>query len=322
MRMSSEPYVRAAINLWIRYQSRYLGVLPFEDEHEFPAEEQPLPPIDSPTTESPGYVTESDPEEDPEEYEDDETEDGPVDYPMNGGDDGDDDDGDSYRDDANDEDEEREYMEDEEWRSISSNCSTTVITADEPVFPLDGNKAGHSGIDLPPASLMQFTTALPTTPLPPLPPSLHYHTCLTIMRSKKVLLLGLPEVEDRLWVCQHDDAVKKVDRGLDVRVVELAELHERDTQDLYALLEDAQDIWDGGGGGPKTSREGLGSFDRIEPGDSSGASDPSLIWRPGLEIETLRVIRDDEAEYERTCRLSLFSTQELQRRANRLGPEA
>ncbi|GKG61549.1 hypothetical protein Tco_0621258, partial [Tanacetum coccineum] len=56
--------------------------IPLEDDHEFPAEEQPLPPIDSPTAESLGYVIESDPEEDPEEYEDDETEDGPVDYPM------------------------------------------------------------------------------------------------------------------------------------------------------------------------------------------------------------------------------------------------
>ncbi|GJT32142.1 hypothetical protein Tco_0922561, partial [Tanacetum coccineum] len=59
----------------------------------------PLPPVDSPTAESPGYITESDPEEDPEEYEDDEAEDGPVDYPMDGGDDGndgdDDDDGES-----------------------------------------------------------------------------------------------------------------------------------------------------------------------------------------------------------------------------------
>ncbi|GJY86795.1 hypothetical protein Tco_0500821 [Tanacetum coccineum] len=64
----------------------YPEYIPLEDEHEFPAEEQPLPPIDSPTTESPGY--------------DDETEDGPVDYPMDGGDDGDDDDGDSSRDDA------------------------------------------------------------------------------------------------------------------------------------------------------------------------------------------------------------------------------
>ncbi|GJV90206.1 retrovirus-related pol polyprotein from transposon TNT 1-94 [Tanacetum coccineum] len=49
----------------------YPEYIPLEDEHEFPAEEQPLPPVDSPTAESPGYVTESDPEEDPEEYEDD-----------------------------------------------------------------------------------------------------------------------------------------------------------------------------------------------------------------------------------------------------------
>ncbi|GJU54881.1 hypothetical protein Tco_1228595 [Tanacetum coccineum] len=89
----------------------YPEYIPLEDEHEFPAEEQPLPPVDSPTAESPGYVTESDPEEDPEEYEDDETEDGPVDYPMDRGDDGDDDDGDSSRDDANDEDEDEDEKE-------------------------------------------------------------------------------------------------------------------------------------------------------------------------------------------------------------------
>ncbi|GKD15637.1 hypothetical protein Tco_1200044, partial [Tanacetum coccineum] len=62
-----------------------------EDKHEFPAKEQPLPPVDSPTAESPGYVTESDPKE---------IEDGPVDYPIDGGDDGDDDNGDSSEDDA------------------------------------------------------------------------------------------------------------------------------------------------------------------------------------------------------------------------------
>ncbi|GKG22455.1 hypothetical protein Tco_0387758, partial [Tanacetum coccineum] len=87
---------------------------PLEDDHEFPAEEQPLPPVDSPTAESPGYVTESDPEEDPEEYEDDKTEDGPVDYPMDGGDDGDDDNGDSSKDDADGEDEDEEDEEEEE----------------------------------------------------------------------------------------------------------------------------------------------------------------------------------------------------------------
>ncbi|GJU26273.1 hypothetical protein Tco_1164894 [Tanacetum coccineum] len=82
----------------------YPEYIPLEDEHVFPIEEQPLPPIDSPTAKSQGYVAESDLEEDPEEYEDDEIEDGPVDYPMDGGDDGDDDDGDSSGDDADDED--------------------------------------------------------------------------------------------------------------------------------------------------------------------------------------------------------------------------
>ncbi|GKF37328.1 hypothetical protein Tco_0114086, partial [Tanacetum coccineum] len=62
----------------------YPEYIPLEDEHEFLAEEQPLPPVDSPTAESPEYVTESDLEEDPKKYEDDEIEDGPVDYPMDG----------------------------------------------------------------------------------------------------------------------------------------------------------------------------------------------------------------------------------------------
>ncbi|GKE56455.1 hypothetical protein Tco_1495640, partial [Tanacetum coccineum] len=113
-----------------------------QDDHEFPAEEQPLPPIDSPTAESPGYVTESDPEEDPEEYEDDETEDGPVDYPMDGGDDGDDDDDDSSGDDAEeDEDDEDEDDEDEEEEEhLAPADSAIVVPVDEPIFPPEGTK--------------------------------------------------------------------------------------------------------------------------------------------------------------------------------------
>nr|GFB82871.1 hypothetical protein [Tanacetum cinerariifolium] len=70
----------------------YPEYIPLEDEHILSVEEQLLPPIVSPTVESPGYVAELDPEEDSEEYEEDETEDGPVGYPMDKGDDGDDDD--------------------------------------------------------------------------------------------------------------------------------------------------------------------------------------------------------------------------------------
>ncbi|GKG49838.1 hypothetical protein Tco_0518612, partial [Tanacetum coccineum] len=105
-----------------------------EDEHELLAEEQPLPPVDSPTAESPVYITESDPEEDPEEYGDDETEDGLVDYPMDRGDDRDDDEGDSSEDDADDEDEEEE--EEEEHLALAD--SAIVVPTDEPVSPPEG----------------------------------------------------------------------------------------------------------------------------------------------------------------------------------------
>ncbi|GKF44872.1 hypothetical protein Tco_0131424, partial [Tanacetum coccineum] len=100
-----------------------------EEPQTPPTEEKLLPPVDSPTTESPGYVAESDPEEDPEEYEDDETEDGPVDCLMDGGDDGDDDDGDSSGDDANDEDEDDEDEEEEEHLAPTDSAVVFLLFA-------------------------------------------------------------------------------------------------------------------------------------------------------------------------------------------------
>ncbi|GJU88317.1 hypothetical protein Tco_1300740 [Tanacetum coccineum] len=162
----------------------YPEYIPLEDEHEFPAEEQSLPPVDSPTAESPGHVTESDPEEDPEEYEDDEIEDGPVDYPMDGGDDGDDDDGDSSRDEADCEDEDEEEEEEEH---LAPADSTTVIPVDDPVFLPEGTEPvipppstditigaritirPQASISLPPevevARLLAMTTPSPSPPI-------------------------------------------------------------------------------------------------------------------------------------------------------------
>ncbi|GJS76358.1 hypothetical protein Tco_0726239 [Tanacetum coccineum] len=116
----------------------YREYIPLEDEHVFSIEEQPLPPIDSPTTKSPGYVIESDPKEDPEEYKDDETVDGPVNYHIDGGDDGDDDDGDSSGDDADDEDEDKEDEEEEEY--LASADSAVVIPTVKLVSPPEGTK--------------------------------------------------------------------------------------------------------------------------------------------------------------------------------------
>ncbi|GKB12266.1 hypothetical protein Tco_0846189, partial [Tanacetum coccineum] len=170
----------------------YPEYIPLEDEHEFPAEEQPLPLVDSPTAESPRYVIESDPEEDPEEYEDDETKDSPVDYPMDGGDDGDDDDDDSPRDDAKDEDEKDEDEEEEE-EHLASADSAIVVPIDEPVFPPEGTEPvipppstditigariivrPQTSISLPPEpkveTLLAMTTPSPSPPISLSPPS-------------------------------------------------------------------------------------------------------------------------------------------------------
>ncbi|GKE80946.1 hypothetical protein Tco_1550946 [Tanacetum coccineum] len=95
-------------------------------------------------------------------------------------------------------------------------------------------------------------------------------------------------------------------REVNTRVTELAELHEHDTQDLYALLEDAQDrdSMDGGGEG-LCFLSGLGSLDRIESSDSSGASDPS---------DMRQEMSDMQAE--------LLALREQQRRAGQPGPDA
>ncbi|GKA35199.1 hypothetical protein Tco_0721690 [Tanacetum coccineum] len=172
----------------------YPVYIPLEDDHVFPSEEQPLPPVDSPTAESLGYITESDPEEDPEEYEDDETEDGPVDYPMDGGDDEDDNDGDSSGDDADDEDEDEEDKEDEEEEEhLALADSTIVVPTDEPVSPPEGTEPAipppstditigaritirpQASISLPPEAevegLLAMTTPSPSPPISLSPPS-------------------------------------------------------------------------------------------------------------------------------------------------------
>ncbi|GKG06685.1 hypothetical protein Tco_0329654, partial [Tanacetum coccineum] len=84
----------------------YPEFMPPEDE-VLPAKKQPLPTVLSPTTDSPGYVPESDPEEDPEEDDDEDPEEDHADYPADGGDNRDDEDESSN--DDEDEDKEEEH---------------------------------------------------------------------------------------------------------------------------------------------------------------------------------------------------------------------
>nr|GEU89141.1 hypothetical protein [Tanacetum cinerariifolium] len=276
----------------------YPEYIPLKDEHIPPAEEQPLPPVGSPTAESQGYVAEFDPEADPEEYEDDETEDGPVDYPIDGGDDGDDDDGDSLRDDADDEDEDEEDEEEEEH--LAPTNSAVVIPTDELVeverFLAMPTPSPSPLTSLSPPSvgerLARCTTpaALPTPPLPlplhmPLPidrrddiPEIEMpprkRLCLSTLGSRyevgesstarptggqgidygfvstldaEARRRGIGEVGYGIrdtWVDPAETVpeITPMTMGeVNTRVTELAELHEHDTQGLYAILKDAQD---------------------------------------------------------------------------------
>ncbi|GJW16813.1 hypothetical protein Tco_0024249 [Tanacetum coccineum] len=244
----------------------YPEYIPMKDEHVFPAEEQLLPLVNLPTTESPGYITESDPEEDPEEYDDDEIEDGPVDYPMDGGDDGNDDDDYSSGDDADEEDEDDEDKEEEEH--LAPTDSTIVVPTDEPVSPPEGTEPAIQ------TTLTDITIGLglqediPESEQPP-----RKRLCLSTLGSRYEIresstarptegqgidygFVSTVDTEERrqgvrdvgysirdTWI-DPAEAVPEIAPmtvgEVNTRVTELAELHEHDTlMSLFTLLEDA-----------------------------------------------------------------------------------
>ncbi|GKD53894.1 hypothetical protein Tco_1287281, partial [Tanacetum coccineum] len=103
---------------------------------------------------------------------------------------------------------------------------------------------------------------------------------------------------------------------VNTRVVELAELHERDTQDLYALLDDSQgDSMDGGGGGLCFPR-GLGSLEC-----TLDTAITAVYSHSDIASETLRVIRDMRRKMSE-MQAELLALRDQQRRARQPGPEA
>ncbi|GJZ82868.1 hypothetical protein Tco_0648041 [Tanacetum coccineum] len=244
--------------------------IPLEDEHVFPAEEQPLPLVVSPTAESPGYVVESDPEEDPEEYEDDETEDGPVDYPMDGGEDGDDDDGDSHGDDADDEDEDEEDKDDEDEEEKEEHLALADFAVVVPTVELVSPSKGTKPVTPPPSTDITTTRARITRlvrctapsahssppPVPsPLRPSSGYPTQVQTLKiaSNQALVNAvtaalplplLPPLPPSLNIpppVDRKDDIPESERPPCKSTIDAEARRQGIREDLYALLEDAQD---------------------------------------------------------------------------------
>ncbi|GJZ69867.1 hypothetical protein Tco_0633417, partial [Tanacetum coccineum] len=153
----------------------YLEFMPHEDD-VFLAEEQPLPAAVSPTTDLPGYITESDPEEDPEEDDEDPKE-YPTDYPI-GRDDKEEEE--SSRDDVDEEEEDEDEEEEEEEDHLALANSvpppayrTTArmsIRAQTPIpFPSEVEDDRLLSIPTsPPSPLTSYSSPLPQIPSPPL----------------------------------------------------------------------------------------------------------------------------------------------------------
>ncbi|GKF86744.1 hypothetical protein Tco_0254571, partial [Tanacetum coccineum] len=145
----------------------YPEYMPQEDEI-LSAEEQPLPAAASPTTNSPGYVPESDPEEEPEEDDEDPEED-PANYPTDRDDDDDDDkEEEPSGDDADDEDEDED--EDEEEEEEEEEEHPAPVDSVPPVHRMTARISirDEPSISLPPREEVERLLALTTPPLSPL----------------------------------------------------------------------------------------------------------------------------------------------------------
>nr|GFB73737.1 hypothetical protein [Tanacetum cinerariifolium] len=162
-----------------------IGIKSQVEDEVFPAEEQPLPAAASPTTDSPGYIPESDPNEDPEDDDDEDPEKDPADYPTDHDDDDEEEEEDPSGDDADEEDEEQDEDDDNEEEEHSASVDSIPpppalrVTArisfrpQPPTLSFTKDDAERFlAMPIPPPSpLTPLSSSLPQIPSPSLPAS-------------------------------------------------------------------------------------------------------------------------------------------------------
>ncbi|GJU64736.1 putative reverse transcriptase domain-containing protein [Tanacetum coccineum] len=143
-------------------------------------------------------------------------------------------------------------------RSMTPPAHSSPLPMPSPLLPSSGcpTQIQTLRIASTQALIDAVTSALPSPPLPPLPPSLYipppvdcqgidYGFVSTVDAEER--RQGIRDVGYGIrdtWVDPAEavpDIAPMTVGEVNTRVTELAELHEHDTQDLYALLEDAQD---------------------------------------------------------------------------------
>ncbi|GJV68613.1 hypothetical protein Tco_1484122 [Tanacetum coccineum] len=145
-------------------------------------EEQPLPIAASPTTESPGYIPESNLEEDPEEDDEEDPEEDPADYPADRGDDRDDEEPSDDDDDDDDDAEEEEHLAPADPAAVAYSADQDPYLAyrvtarmsirPQAPAPFLSEEVAERLLALPtppPSPLSPYSSPLPQIPSPPLP---------------------------------------------------------------------------------------------------------------------------------------------------------
>nr|GFB24600.1 hypothetical protein [Tanacetum cinerariifolium] len=210
-----EPEQAPPSPVYIPYvpESMYPEYIPPEDD-VFLAEEQPLPAAASPTTESPGYIPESDPDEDPEEDDDEDLEEDPANYPA----DHDDEEEEPSGDDADEEDDEQDVDDDDEEEEHPASADSippppalraTARISFRPQMPtLSFTKEDAERflaiLNPPPSPVTLLSSPLPQIPSPPLP------------ASPPILPIPLPAASPPLQLLSSDRRANRPERAEDI----------------------------------------------------------------------------------------------------------
>ncbi|GKE21570.1 hypothetical protein Tco_1433082 [Tanacetum coccineum] len=253
-------------------------LVPSDDEA--PIEDQPLPADASSTSLSPGYVADSDPEEDPKEDHADYPADGGDDDDEPSDDDDDDDDDTDDEDEETYDDEEEEHLAPAD-PSVVPAVDHVLSAMDTKAFEMDKSAptprspqtkyAAAPTPPSPPPSPLSPWEDIPEAELPP-----RKRLCLTAPTSRYEVgessttaprptkghrvdygFISTLDAEPRrqraeevsyrirdVWVDPReavDEVAPTTLKGVNARVTELAAIQEQDTQDIYAVIEDAQD---------------------------------------------------------------------------------
>nr|GFA09011.1 hypothetical protein [Tanacetum cinerariifolium] len=239
--------------------------IPLEDD-VFPAEEQLLPAAASPTTDSPGYIPESDPDEDPKDDDDEDPKEDPADYLA---DHDDDEEEEPFRDDANEEDDEQDKDnddEEEEHPASADSIPPPPALPSPPILPIllpaaspplqllsSDRKADRPEVTLPPRKrlnivhcpgyeLGESSVVAAARPMEGRKADYGFvdHVEAEIRRRRaENIEYGIRDI----WIDPRDVAEEvalTTLEGVNTRVTELAALQEQDTQDIYGVMEDTQ----------------------------------------------------------------------------------